>query len=525
MKNLFVFITVLTIICVSVNASHSAEYWAKSYKENTRSGANSIHQTSDGGYIVAGATTFDPANSDFWVLKLDVNGDISWQKTYGGSGRDPAYSIQQTMDGGYIVAGAPLSFRNYWVLKLDSAGDIEWQKTYEGNGAAYSIQQTSDGGYVVAGYIVAWYGRVIKLDSNGEVMWVTQLVGAKFKSIQQTLDGGYIVAGLTASFGAGSNDFLVLKLDSGGTVSWQKTYGGSASDVPQSIQQTVDGGYIVAGHSESFGAGEDDAWALKLDSAGNVEWQKTYGGNLNEGVSAIQQITDGGYIMVGFTSSFGVGSYDFWVIKLDGAGKVSWQKTYGSGGSDKLASIDTLSSGGYIVAGASSSFGGGYKSWVLKLDCNGDIPDCDIISVSDAVVTDTSVIGQDINATIVSPSLTITDTNITPQDSSAEITTICEGGVEDSDCDGIPDDVDDCPDSSLEGTIIIDGCNSGVNNHLFGDGCKISDLIAECAEGAKNHGKFVSCVSHLTNDWKKQKLISGKDKGAIQNCAAQADIP
>jgi len=148
-------------------------------------------------------------------------------------------------------------------------------------------------------------------------------------SVRQTSDGGFIVAGYTDSFGAGSSDFWVLKLDADGNVSWQKTYGGSSYDHAESIQQTADGGYIVAGRTNSFGAGNYDLLVLKLDASGNVLWQKTYGGEQMDGAFSVQQTSDGGYIIGGMTESFNVESGDAWVLKLDGNGNVQWQKTYG----------------------------------------------------------------------------------------------------------------------------------------------------------------------------------------------------
>jgi len=149
-------------------------------------------------------------------------------------------------------------------------------------------------------------------------------------SIQQTSDGGYIVAGHTLSFGVGDRDFWVLKLDEEGNVEWQKAYGGSDYDWATSIQQTDDGGYIVAGYTFSFGAGGYDFWVLKLNENGNVEWQKTYGGSDDEEAYSINQTDDGGYIVAGgSTYSFEPGGYDVWVLKLDEEGNVEWQKTYG----------------------------------------------------------------------------------------------------------------------------------------------------------------------------------------------------
>jgi hypothetical protein len=230
-------------------------------------------------------------------LKLDGSGNVVWQKTYGGTGQDGASAIAPTSDGGYVVAGSTNSFGasdDVWVLKLDGQGNVVWQKTYGGTSfdAASAIVPTSDGGYVVTAEAVSF--------------WVS---------------------------GAGASDVWVLKLDGSGNVVWQKAYGGTGIDAARAIAPTSDGGYVVAGVTSSFGAGDFDVWVLKLDGQGNVVWQKTYGGAGRDGASAIAPTSDGGYVVAGSTNSFGAGASDVWVLKLDGSGNVVWQKTYGG---DKL---------------------------------------------------------------------------------------------------------------------------------------------------------------------------------------------
>jgi hypothetical protein len=444
--------------------------WAATYGGGNTDYAYSIQQTSDGGSIVAGWTRSFGVGfyQDVWVLKLDSGSNIEWQKAYGGVNYDEAQSIQQTADGGYVVAGytdyfGAGGYDNFWILKLDSGGNIEWQKTYGGSSfeIAYSIQQTVDGGYVVvgdtwsfgAGSYDAW---VLKLDSGGNVQWQKTYGGGNYDeaySIQQTTDGGYVVAGCTKSFGAGNYDAWVLKLDSGGNIQWQKTYGGGSSDCVFSIQQTTDGGYTMAGNAHSFGAGNGDYWVLKLDSSGNVQWQKTYGGSEWDRAQSIQETVDGGYIVAGFTQSFGAGNRDSWVLKLDSGGNVQWQKTYGGGGGWEMApSIQQTVDGGYITAGMTASFGAGsWDALVLKLGPYGSIDtSCDFIA-------DTSVSGIDSSATVADTSASVGNSFATPQTSSATVrdTTAtanilckvaedCTNGIDD-DGDGLVDCADpDC---------------------------------------------------------------------------------
>src|SRR4030042_1157824 len=253
----------------------------------------SMRLTSDSGYVQCGVTnSFGLINNDCWIIKLDSTGAMVWQKAFGGTDYDIMSGIWQTSDGGDIAAGGTWSFgagnSDYWLVKLDGNGAIAWQRVYGGINYdfAHYVQQTSDGGYFVFGR--SWsFGAgngdlwLLKLDATGVIQWQRAYGGMNVEtgySAQQTLDGGDIVVGGTGSFGAGNSDVVVLKLDTNGTISWQKTYGGTNFDYAYSVIQTVDGGYIVAAATQSFGAGSMDCWVLKLDATGNVTWQKTYGG-------------------------------------------------------------------------------------------------------------------------------------------------------------------------------------------------------------------------------------------------------
>jgi uncharacterized delta-60 repeat protein len=258
--------------------------WAKTYGGTSGDVAYSIQQTFDGGYILAGYTaSFGAGSWDIFLVKTDANGNIIWAKTYGGTSSDTAYSVQQTSDGGYIIAGYTRSFGTGWdedviLIKTDANGNLQWAKTYGGTwGAwsdyAHSVQQTSDGGYIVAGLTWSFGGIfLIKTDANGNIIWVKTYWGTISDyaySVQQTSDGGYIVAGYTTSFGAGG-DILLIKTDANGNIIWAKTYGGTYQDWAYSVQQTSDGGYIVAGYTNSFGAGWSDIFLIKTDANGDI---------------------------------------------------------------------------------------------------------------------------------------------------------------------------------------------------------------------------------------------------------------
>jgi type 1 glutamine amidotransferase len=416
--------------------------WQKTLGGTGWDTGSSIQQTADGGYIVAGLTSSNDGDvsgnkgfTDFWVVKLNSLGAIVWQKTLGGTSDEEVLSIQQTADGGYIVAGLTSSndgdvsgnhgLFDFWVVKLNSLGAIVWQKTLGGTSYDWpsSIQQTTDGGYIVAGRTESNDGDVtgnhggydfwvVKLNSLGTIVWQKTLGGTLNEqglSIQQTADGGYIVAGLTSSNDGdvsgnkGFTDFWVVKLNSLGAIVWQKSLGGTGYDWPSSIQQTADGGYIVAGSTSSNDGdvtgnhGYDDMWVVKLDSLGAIVWQKTLGGTSDEWLLSIQQTADGGYIVAGHTSSNdgdvieNYGLTDFWVVKLNSLGTIVWQKTLGGTGYDWPSSIQQTADGGYIVAGYTFSNDGdvtgshgGYDIWVVKLSNTlgiNEVPIDDLISI------------------------------------------------------------------------------------------------------------------------------------------------
>jgi hypothetical protein len=324
--------------------------WQKILGGDGTDHAYSIQETTDGGYIIAGHSGFD-----YFIAKLDFSGDLTWQKTFGGSGEDVAQSVQQTTDGGYVVAGYSYSndgdvtgskgSSDFWITKLDASGNLTWQKTLGGTkeDVAQSIQQTSDGGYVVAGYTHSSDGDVTdfkgfsdywitKLDASGNLIWQKTLGGQdydKAQCIQQTTDEGYIVAGATKSSNGDVTDsksewdFWITKLDASGNLTWQKTFGGTDNDAAFSIQQTTEGGYVVAGHTGSNDGDVTgftwnsfhDIWIIKLDESGEMTWQKAIGEPRSEGAYSIQQTTEGGYILAGFTTVEDLPKY--FIVKLE----------------------------------------------------------------------------------------------------------------------------------------------------------------------------------------------------------------
>jgi len=381
---IFIFIVLL----VHFSAIKIYPGWFKHYGGTNPDSGFCLDQTSDGGYIITGATqSFTYGNDDFAIYKLNSSGNKVWFKHLGGTGYENGYAIQQTSDGGYIVAGRIGSYTyggwDIGLYKLNSNGNKVWFKHYGGTSHdfGYSVQQTSDGGYIVVGSTSSYtYGdhdfAIYRLNSSGNKVWFKHYGGTDQDgclSIQQTSDGGYIAAGWTSSYSYGSNDFAVYKLNSSGNKVWFKHYGGANSDTAKSIQQTSDGGYIVAGHTESYTYGDDDFAIFKLDSNGNKVWFKHYGGTLEDIAHSIQQTSDGGYIVAGETRSYTYGSSDFAIYKLNSSGNKIWFKHYGGTIVDVSRSSQQTSDGGYILAGYTSSYTYGSNDFaVYKLDSNGD---------------------------------------------------------------------------------------------------------------------------------------------------------
>jgi hypothetical protein len=405
-------ITIVVFLFFLSNVSIASE-WARVYgseeiPSSYPSGASTVQKTSDGGYVVAGEGP---------LIKLDKEFKIQWQKGF------PGQTIQQTLDGGYILGATsvvtakgqssalpafPQPFQDRILLsKLDDGGLVEWQKVYYGGGqytGAESVLQTVDGGYIVAGSAQAFSPWILKLDSGGNVLWqkifyVGQETYSGSSLIERVSDNGYIL----------SHGPYVFRLDSTGNVQWQKKYGSRGTQGFYSLKYTSDGGYVLAGWTNSSGAGTSDAWIIKLDGTGNISWQKTYGGTGEDQVNSILQTSDGGYIAVG---KFDLQS--LWILKLDEKGNPEWQKIFRGQletGFEIAYSIQETSDEGYLVVGFSNSFGtisNNYNYLVLKVDSNGDIPDCSFIRTSNSTVMNSDASAEDISFPGV-------DTNIVPE--------------------------------------------------------------------------------------------------------------
>ncbi|WP_412464796.1 T9SS type A sorting domain-containing protein [Flavobacterium mekongense] len=372
----------------SLSAQSPNDLWTETYGGTRVERAYSVLSTDDGGSIFIASTESSNGDvvglhgplgwnySDFWVVKLNSSGAIQWQKCLGGSRSEVPYEIIQVADGGYVIAGSGVSndgdltlhygsesFLDLWIIKIDNSGNLIWQKTYGGYSTEYacSVDETPDGGLIVA--------AILNADYNGTVP-------------------------ITYS---GSMDYWVLKLNSLGEIQWNNHYGGENRDQAHSIKATPDGGCIVVGQSGShygdvlnsigpFNADIPDYWIAKLSPNGNIEWQKSYGGLQSDWATSVSLTNDGGYIIAGITNSNSVnvtnyhGNGDGWVIKLNASGTLEWQKCIGGSDGDNLSSVIQTIDEGYLLCGSTNSTDGdlagimvGNKAWIIKLDSIGNI--------------------------------------------------------------------------------------------------------------------------------------------------------
>ena len=349
----------------------------------------SLIQTNDGNYLIAGNMSILGDNySNALLVKIDHKGEQEWKRDYTFSSTDRLNAVKELADGGIIMAGFTMSATDYskdvLVIKTDAEGNVEWQRSYGDaqDETANSIDISNGGGFIITGEVInanTGFGLcyLMKIDDEGELSWSNTFGGSQNDngfSVTSTNDGGFAITGVTRSLGDNDGDAWLIKVSGSGAIQWERTYGGEDTEFGRAIQQTVDGGYIIIGQTESFGIGSSDAYLLKTDSEGNEMWSQSFGGQGTDQGRYVVETADQGYLISGYTDSFGAsGGFNFWIIKTNSLGEPEWQRFYGEHGDDRGLSGIQTSDGGYAIAGYTSS-GGSNSSNILfiKTDDNGN---------------------------------------------------------------------------------------------------------------------------------------------------------
>jgi len=493
--------------------------WTKHLKSGGTEGdtPTSVKQTQDGGFIISGIKHLEGGADGLLLIKTDSMGDTLWMRTVeSGSIQRTASSVIETFDGRFVTVGLFNNFgREIWLTKWSASGEFLGEKIYDNGGTAdeaEDIAQSADSGFIIAGTTVplgqdfkdVW---LLKTDSEGDTIWTRTFGGVHtdiVRSIQQTSDGGYILVGYTQSFGQGQLDIWLLKTDSEGDTLWTKTFGGTLNDFGFSVQQTMDGGYLIIGITNSFGEGEQDIWLLKTDSLGDTTWTKTFGDSLWDAGFSGLQTQDGGYILTGSSCCDDSGFQDIIVIRTDSLGNKIWSKSFGSAlsSSERGVSIQQLADNGYIVLGKVSSDSDIEHSWLLRLAA--DPPDTLHVPSEYSTIQEALDAAEESNIVLVLPG-TYTESLVWPNVNGINLlsagdssNTIIDGGKLGR--------VIYITSSAIDSTTLIKGftiqnggrVDDGAGIYISGSSPTLESLlITKCRAGENGGGIYVSGSNHL----------------------------
>ena len=342
----------------------------------------SLEQTSDGGYVMVGTSSSFSPNDEIYLVKTNTVGTLQWSKTFGTGIGEDGRDIKQTSDGGFIIAGTTNSYStDIFLAKTDLNGNLQWSNSYGGTSSGEmgnAVDQTSDGGFIVAGHTDGygagqWDIYLIKTSNNGNLLWTKTFGGPEMEDafdVKATSDGGIIICGYNNSFQTYDGNVYLIKTDANGTKLWSKSYNALGGDAGYSIQQTSDGGYVIAGQTWNYTSGFSDAFLLKVDSSGNVQWAKACGGASYDYGYSITQTSDGGFMLTGETTSFGALGADLFSVKTNSVGNLQWSKMYGGAANEyNWSSGVQTADGGYALGIFGGSFGSGNGDfYFLKTD-------------------------------------------------------------------------------------------------------------------------------------------------------------
>ncbi len=379
---------------VKAYSSRAVNYWVKVFRGEGNDEAYAVTQTSDENYVIAGRSNSfglenpDLGDYDIVLIKLSSEGSIIWSKLFGGTKFDEVYAIQETFDKGLMILGSTKSFdvglKNAFIIKLDEDMEIQWAKTL-GSNKINAFEQTSDKGFILAGSSTLSISGgsdaiLIKIDKEGRIKWSTIYGGSQneeIRSVHQTIDGGFIMSGSTNSFGFGGSDFFIAKLDQAGSTEWTRVFGGASNDVSISSFRTSDAGYLVGGYTYSFGTGNVDALLMKLDSNGNPIWIKVFGQENYDMPRSIIPISGGGFVVTGGRKQPDSNNLDIYVSKFNQDGNVQWTNIFNGSSDEEALSITQTTGYDLVVVGWTKSFGSGDLDFiVLRMDSDGDIEYC-----------------------------------------------------------------------------------------------------------------------------------------------------
>jgi len=378
---LFIFLCLLVLVSLSISNSQNIAKKQIEFHNNTTAG---IWQQ----YITVGWTkSFGSGSDDVWLIKTDYDGNMIWNKTYGGKRSDRGFSVNQTIDNGYIITGYTSSYGNgildLWLIKTDINGIEEWNRTYGGGDSDFGLDviELNEEGFIITGHTSSFGPKnsniwLIKTDSFGNLIWDKVFGGKYCESGFSVIEdnGDYIISGYTESFGSGGYDGFVIKTRDDGSIIWNNTFGGKHTDVIRSVEKIENGGYITIGWSESSGSNNEDIWVMNLDNNGNALWNKTYNIGLNDEGFSICKTSDEGYLIVGSTQNFYFDDTDILLMKINKNGEKEWSRIFGGFLSDVAYDIKNTSDGGFIITGYTTSYSSGQEDiWLIKTNENGKI--------------------------------------------------------------------------------------------------------------------------------------------------------
>lgn len=343
------------------------------YGGESRDRGINMLQTHDGGYAAVGySSSFGSGDEDIYLVRTDPDGKLLWSSSYGGTGDDNGWDLLETPEGGFLILGFTNSMgagkMDLYLIQTDPQGELIWEMTYGGPEDDYGwALESEDDGYLLAGQTKSFGagdidGFLVKVNLAGEPIWRQTYGGTaedRLYSIDQTNSGGYVLAGTTRTDSQGERDAYLIKTDSEGELIWSSSFGEEQDDVFHAVRETSEGDLIATGYSKSFGAAGYDAWLMNIDSDGEPNWQRLFGGTLDDHLISGEQTVDGGYILAGYTRSFGASGWDVLLAKLDPDGELIWTELFGGRLDDTGYTVIQTTAGDYLVTGETYSQGAG----------------------------------------------------------------------------------------------------------------------------------------------------------------------